>query len=286
MSKAYALYNPIAGNGQFSEFEADLKRLVSDELIFCDMTANSSYGEMICALGVDDYIIVCGGDGTLNRFVNKIAGLNIPNDIRYFPCGSGNDFARELGKQKGDAPFSIKKYIEKLPTVTVNGETSYFINGVGYGIDGYCCEEGDKQRAVSSKPVNYTSIAIKGLLLHYKPTNARIVVDGKTYEYKKVWLAPTMNGKYYGGGMMATPDQDRTDAEGKLSLMVFHGSNAIKTLMIFPSIFKGEHIKNEKHVTVLEGRDISVEFDSPRALQIDGETIVGVSSYSARSHTL
>ena len=35
-------------------------------------------------------------------------------------------------------------------------------------MDGYCCEEGDKHRAVSDKPVNYTTIAIKGLLYKFK----------------------------------------------------------------------------------------------------------------------
>ena len=179
--------------------------------------------------------------------------------------------------------LSVKKYLSSLPTVTVNGDSSYFLNGVGYGIDGYCCEMGDKQRATSTKPVNYTAIAIKGLLFHYKPTNARVTVDGKEYKFKKVWIAPTMNGKYYGGGMMPTPNQDRLSPDGKLSVMLFHGSSALKTLMIFPSLFKGEHVKHEKYVTVLEGYDITVEFDSPRSIQIDGETALGITSYTARS---
>ncbi len=72
------------------------------------------------------------------------------------------------------------------------------------------------------------------------------------------------------------------DADGKLSLMVFHGSGKIHTLMVFPSLFKGEHVKHEKIVTVLEGKEITVKFDQPTALQIDGETILGVTEYTAR----
>jgi diacylglycerol kinase family enzyme len=63
--------------------------------------------------------------------------------------------------------------------------------------------------------------------------------------------------------------------------MIFHGSSKLQTLMIFPSIFKGEHIKHEKFVTVHTGHDISVKFDRPTALQIDGETILGVTEYKA-----
>jgi diacylglycerol kinase family enzyme len=140
---------------------------------------------------------------------------------------------------------------------------------------------GDAQKKKSDKPVNYTAIAIKGLLFHYKPTNAKITVDGKEYSFKKVWLAPTMKGRYYGGGMMATPEQDRKNPDGTLSVMLFHGKGRLKTLMAFPSIFKGEHIKHTNMVTILTGKDIKVEFDSPAAVQVDGETILGVTEYSA-----
>ena len=51
--------------------------------------------------------------------------------------------------------------------------------------------------------------------------------------------------------------------------------------MIFPSIFKGEHIKQKKFVTVHTGYNINVKFDRPTALQIDGETILGVTEYKA-----
>lgn len=36
-------------------------------------------------------------------------------------------------------------------------------------------------------------------------------------------------------------------------------------------------------VDILKGREITVEFDRPTALQIDGETILGVTSYTARA---
>ncbi len=284
MAKAYVFYNPIAGGGQYEAALDTLKGFIEDETVLFDMTASEAYEKTISELSADDYIVVCGGDGTLNRFANRIAGLNIENDIRYFPCGTGNDFAREFGKSRYDEPFSVKDQLKGLPKVTINGETSYFINGVGFGIDGYCCEVGDKLRATSDKPVNYTAIAIKGLFFHYKPVNARVTIDGEVTEFKKVWIAPTMNGKFYGGGMMPAPAQDRSNADGKLSITLFHGSNPLKTFMIFPKIFKGEHIKSKKFVTVLTGNEITVEFDEPRAAQIDGETVLNVTSYTAKGY--
>lgn len=283
MSKKYCiLYNPLSANNN-GEALADKIKDKIDFTSSIDITSIESYKDFFDAHS-EDSILVCGGDGTLNRFINDIAELEITNDIYFFPCGSGNDFARDVPSselQNGIIP--LNKYLKDLPECTVNGKSYKFINGVGYGIDGYCCEVGDKLRETSAKEINYTGIAIKGLLFHYKPTNAKVTVDGVTHEFKKVWIAPTMNGKYYGGGMMPTPAQERLNEERELSVMIFHDTGKFKTLMIFPSIFKGEHIKKEKYVTVLKGKKITVEYSEPRPLQIDGETILGVKSYTAVS---
>ena len=83
--------------------------------------------------------------------------------------------------------------------------------------------------------------------------------------------------------MIPTPDQSRNDPDGKLSVMVFHDTGKISTLAIFPSIFKGKHVNHKKAVTVYSGHEITVQFDEPRPLQVDGETILGVTEYKATS---
>ena len=82
---------------------------------------------------------------------------------------------------------------------------------------------------------------------------------------------------------MTAPGQKRNNPEGELTTVIFHDSGRFQTLMIFPSIFKGEHIKKEKMIKVFKGHEISVEFERPCALQIDGETVLGVKSYSTKS---
>ena len=278
--KYYVLYNAIAGQGKAEEIARALPEKLDGEIAgYADMTKITNYAAFL-ADKTDCAIVICGGDGTLNRFANDTADIGIENEIFYCASGSGNDFLRDIGGVAGE-PICITEYLKDLPLAEINGNTYRFINGVGYGIDGYCCEEGDKQRAAGNTDINYTAIAIKGLLFHYKPTNAKVTVDGVTHNYKKVWIAPTMNGRFYGGGMMPAPEQKRNNADGTLSVMLFHRSSKIKTLMIFPSLFKGEHLKNKKYTELLCGKDITVEFDSPAPLQVDGETIVGVMKYRA-----
>ena len=280
--KNYILYNPLAGNGAHEDQLNALKESCKGEVECLAVTDVDDMSAFCATLSAEDTVILCGGDGTLNRYTNDTEGVSIPCDILYCAMGSGNDFLHDLNKAPDAEPFSVKKYISDLPTVTVKGKTYRFLNNVGFGIDGYCCEVGDKLKVEKpGEAVNYTSIAINGLLFHYKPTNAIITVDGTEYRYKKVWLAPTMKGRYYGGGMMATPAQDRTDPEGTLSVMLFYGKGRLATLIAFPSIFKGEHIKKKNMVAVHTGKTIRVQFDSPAAVQIDGETILGVTEYTA-----
>ena len=284
MSKVYAIFNPLSANNLGEEKANELiKFYSSDEMIeFIDITEIKDYKEFVAQLTTSDKLVVCGGDGTLNRFVNEIYDLNVTNDIYYFATGTGNDFLRDLEKKDDLSPVKINEYITDLPIVTVKGKDYRFINGVGFGIDGYCCEVGDRLRSQNAPKINYTSIAIKGLLFHYKPTNAVVTVDGVKHEFKKVWIAPTMVGRFYGGGMLPAPKQRREDRLDHVSLSLMYGAGKIKTLMIFPSLFKGEHIKKTKNTAVFEGKNITVEFDRPVALQIDGETILDVTSYSVR----
>ncbi|MBQ4617193.1 MAG: diacylglycerol kinase family protein [Clostridia bacterium] len=284
MTLTYLLYNPLSGN----ETEEEMCLLESKyaQAVRIDLTRIGDYAAFFRGLEPEDDVILCGGDGTINRFVNELRGVSYPNRVYLYAAGSGNDFARDLGHARLDAPtYPINEAMASLPVVTVNGDERLFVNGIGYGIDGYCCEKGDELREKRlvkkrKKPINYTMIAIRGLLYDYRPRKATVTVDGKDMSFKKVWLAPVMNGRYYGGGMMPTPSQDRFAEKKTLSIMVFHDVGILRTLMIFPSLFKGEHIKHTKVVTILEGETISVAYDRPAPLQIDGETVKNVSKFT------
>ncbi len=284
--KVYILYNPHAGHGSSIAKAEALAAKYEGEVVLQDMTAIESYEALLSPLTAEDRVILCGGDGTLNRFVNDTEGVALACEVLYYAIGTGNDFLHDLDLKVGADPLPVKKYLENLPVVEVKGKQYRFLNGVGFGIDDYCCEVGDKMKAESDDPVNYTSIAIKGLLFHYKPTNATVTVDGVTHAYKKVWIAATMKGRYYGGGMMTAPAQDRLAEDGEVTLVLFHGKGRLTTLVVFPSIFKGEHVKHTNMVAVHRGADITVTFDRPAPLQVDGETVLDVTSYRVRAGRL
>lgn len=275
----YVLYNPLADNHNGESNAQRIKEiLTTDSLNLMDIT-KIDLNEFFAETAGNNRVVIAGGDGTVLNLVNTFGGNPPDRPIFYFPIGTGNDLMRDLQKTAFQDIVLLNPYIQNLPRVTINDTSRYFLNGVGFGIDGYCCEEGDKLRQKSQDSINYASIAVKGMLFHFKPRNAVITVDGVEHQYKNVWIAPTMNGRFYGGGMNVAPNQDRLNAEGKVSTVIMYSPSKLKTLTVFPSIFKGTHINHTKMVDVLTGNDVTVTFDRPTPLQVDGETFSNIESY-------
>ena len=266
----YYLYNSLANNG--------IRPDIAPETELVD-AVGLDYSEYLKGLAPEDEVVLIGGDGTLNYFINAVDPKEIKNNIYLISSGTGNDFFKDIEKQPGEEVL-INPYLSNLPTVYVKGMEKRFINNMGFGIDGYCCEVADQiKEKEPQKKIDYTGIAIKGLLFHFKPCHAEITVDGVKHEFDNVWIAPTMKGRYYGGGMEMAPSQDRSS--DILTVVVYHCRSKLKALISFPSIFKGEHVTKTDIVQVFTGNEIEVRFSRPCAAQIDGETVLDVSEYKA-----
>ncbi len=281
----YVLSNHSAG-GNFIENEKRVKEMFKGECTeFYTCAEIDNKREFLKKITENDTLVIIGGDGTLNKFVNAIDDVDYPFPIYCYAGGTGNDFINDV--VGNNACFvKINEYIKDLPKLYVNGDEYRFVNGVGFGLDGYCCDIGDEKRKKTGKAPNYLKIAIGGLLGGYKPRRARVTVDGIAREYKDVWLTSVMNGRFYGGNMMIAPTQNRLNPEKKLSFAIAHTKWRTSILTKLPTVYKGRHMKFKKVFEIIEGRDIRVEFDTPCALQIDGEPIKEVSFFEAKSSSL
>lgn len=275
----HVLYNPKSNCGRGAAVLDDVRRELIGEYDTADITGIDSRA-YITSLPEGDEVVLCGGDGTLNWLATDLYGADWKAKLYLWKSGTGNDFLRDVAPD-ATGKFPIDEYLKSVPQVEVNGEKSRFVNGCGFGIDGMVCEVADDMIAKGKTDLNYAGIAIRLVLTKFRCPSAKVTVDGVTKTYKKVWLASAMNGRYYGGGMMLAPKQDRKS--GKLSCVVWHDVGRLKALMRFSGIFKGEHVKYTEMIDVVEGDVIEVEFSIPTALQIDGETRRGVSKYIAKS---
>ncbi|MBR2902173.1 MAG: diacylglycerol kinase family protein [Clostridia bacterium] len=276
----YVLYNPYSNSGDNDKQINDvMERFSSVSVQLMSVAEVDDPVEFFKGQHPGDETILLGGDGTLNRMINALDGYVPENKLWLYKAGTGNDFINDV--YGGNAPdgtlLQINDYIRDLPEVMIRGKKYRFINNCAFGIDGKVCRVGDELKAKFKRRINYTLLAAR-VLLTYKRSNAKITVDGVTYEFKDVWLAPTMNGRYFGGGMKVAPMQDRNS--DNLTLVVFHSASLLRTFTIFPRIFGGSHVKFKQYFSSFQGKEISVEYDLPQDVQIDGEVIPDVLSYS------
>ncbi|MDE6580206.1 MAG: acylglycerol kinase family protein, partial [Ruminiclostridium sp.] len=117
MAKYKILFNPYSDN---SRGEAECKKIrqyyPDDELEFEDLTKIGDLNEFFGSLPEDATVVLSGGDGTINRFINAVDEKYFARDIYYYGTGTGNDFLFDLGIQKGSKPFLLNPYLINLPT--------------------------------------------------------------------------------------------------------------------------------------------------------------------------
>lgn len=278
----YILYNPLSNNGHGSEDVARLRRILTEDAEYIDITKIDTRNFYQALKGKDE-LILTGGDGTINRFINDIYDVESGIPIRYYKSGCGNDFANDVKEDFKDGFVELNPYMKNLPVIEVKGIKRYFLNGIGYGVDGYCCEKGDEWKKKSRHKVNYSLIGLWGLLFDYKTRRAKVTVDGKVYRYTNVLMSPVMKGRFYGGGVLIAPEQNRMDKEETITVVTVHDLGKLRALSIFPKIYSGKHVKHSDVVAIHTGHEITVEYEKAAPLQIDGETVRDVTGFTVHS---
>ncbi|MGL6100502.1 MAG: diacylglycerol kinase family protein, partial [Fusobacteriaceae bacterium] len=140
MQKIKFIYNPHSGGRLILEY--------LDELIY----RFQKTGKMIVPYRIDtskeiqdffpefpteeyEYILIAGGDGTINKVVNQMKSREIDIPIAVLPTGTANDFAFALGLD-GDISKDIEKIlsgkINEIDLVKANGR--YFVNVLTSGL--------------------------------------------------------------------------------------------------------------------------------------------------------
>ena len=280
----YILYNPKS-NSENNDLniipgKAELEKRGTKQINLLEVVLR----EFLDTLTDSDKVYLCGGDGTLHHFANNARGFSFPCPVYVIRSGTGNDFLNDIGQTDPNTLFDVREHIANLPEVEIDGKKQLFINGVGMGIDGEVCAGVEEYKKKTGKKANYTAIALKLLAYKYKRPSATVTIDGVTHHFNNVWMAGAMHGRYFGGGMMVAPMQDRTT--GKMNVMVMHGGTRAKILTIFPLIFKGGHVKHKDIVEIFECDEVTVTFDIPIGFQADGEVTPKMTTYTARSANL
>lgn len=263
----YLLFNSLSGSAKkgIKSISKHCKKKKIETKLFSILDSNI-VNEVLKTASKDDSIVILGGDGTLNAFIqNELVKESVAR-IMLYKAGSGNDFARD---HKGKL-IDITEEVKNTPYYIINDKRFNFLNGVGMGIDACVCDAVNNR-----KDGSYFKTAVN-IFKTFKSYKLDIIVDGKKYSYNDVFFFVAMNGKYIGGGMKIAPEAVRDD--GILEVYIIKAKSYKKIIPIFPLIYLGLHKLARKNVVHLRGREITANISDKYPMQADGEVINDLSS--------
>ena len=224
-------------------------------------------------------VYACGGDGTAGEAARGILGFDNAA-LGVIPIGTGNDYVRSLPAPNED--FLDVQKMTQGDTIRVDllkcGEI-YALNVISAGYD---CEVADraqknKRLPMMSGPFAYKLAIVQCLLTKRKHTFIPFA-DGKRIPlkmgYKTQMLAVAAKGKYYGGGIKATPCAELDD--GLIDYMSIPTVPMRMFATLLGTFTRGEHIDNPKapFITHNNCRELQLKDEKDLKIGIDGEMFV------------
>ncbi|MEM3675511.1 MAG: diacylglycerol kinase family protein, partial [Thermoplasmataceae archaeon] len=209
-----AIINPTAGFRSAPLGWPDIKRMVHDvthDVVYTESQGHAtSLAAEAVASGVEG-IIVVGGDGTVNEVIQSVAGKDVI--IAPIMAGTGSDFMRSLGSPGAPEVVSAltSGIFTKIDSAIIESNTfkRRFINimEVGFGAE--------VMRYVNSHRRNRFSFyaGILGSIWKLTSYEIELLYNGLHDDAEAIEIV-VANGRYFGGGMLASPASSLTD--GKL----------------------------------------------------------------------
>lgn len=82
----YVLYNPMAGNGHGKEKAQEIEQKVQGQKMeYRDITRMDA-ADFLASLPMEETVVLAGGDGTLNHFINRYGSSVLNRPVYYFPA--------------------------------------------------------------------------------------------------------------------------------------------------------------------------------------------------------
>lgn len=289
--------NPVAGNGRALKTYSQLQRLLRKRKIHFATLVSRKPGQIVSlthnyAEKVDmqkkenDFLIIIGGDGSLNEAVNGVKKSAHPNlPLAYLPAGSGNDFARaahltadpaclltRLQKKPVAKKVDLGSYIDCCQPEEIN----YFVNNLGIGFDAFVVHRSNQQQLkqrlnkINNGHLVY-AFNILSALWHQDTFAVKVKGAHKTWRFGDAYLSTTTNHPYFGGGIAILPQANLQSHV--LDTVIVEKPNLPRFVLLFVKLLvNGSHV-GDPHFHYLEAKEIELQIYKPELGQLDGENL-------------
>ena len=270
MKNVRFIYNPYSGeNNIINELDNVIKLHQEVDLTIVPYRIQKGK-DLAEALDIIDktysYILIAGGDGTVDSLVNAMKHRNINIPIGILPVGTANDFGKFINMPT-DIQEACKQILDSKPVAVDVGKINddYFINVASTGLFTDISQKIDSNL---KNTIGKLAYYLKGIEELPNFRKLKVKLSSKECDYEgEMYLLLVFNGKTAGNLNLAT-EAEITD--GKLDVVMFKAIQIIELLPLFIKLLKGEHLDSDK-VVYFKTDDVYIESPEDIVTDIDGE---------------
>lgn len=271
MNKVKFIYNPYSGENTII---GDIDRVIMSHQkkgytvvpfrISYDCDISKAFEDI--AEGYS-YVLIAGGDGTVDTVVNQMKIRNIDLPIAILPTGTANDFAKFIG-MPADVEEAceqiLKSKVKKLDVGRINDK--YFVNVASTGLFTDVSQKTDVNMKNTIGKLAYYVKGIEQLpnfrSLKIKVTSNEVEFDGEMY------LMLIFNGKTAGNFKLAY----KAEVDDGLLDVIIIKAMAIKDIVaLFIKMLRGEHLEGQHGLVYFKTDKLEIECHEDIVTDIDGE---------------
>ena len=212
------------------------------------------------------YVLIAGGDGTIDKVVNAMAKAGVSAPIGILPVGTANDFGKFLG-MPADIIKACRQILSSEVTSVDLGSINdkYFVNVASTGL---FTDVSQKTDVNLKNTIGKLAYYLKGLEELPNFRKLQIKIKSKEMEYEgHMYFMLVFNGQTAGNFKLAT----RASADdGLLDVIIFKAIPIIELIPLFVKVLKGEHLDSD-NVIYFKTNNIYIESNEDILTDIDGE---------------
>lgn len=267
------IYNPTAGKEIVKGKLHYILDVLEESGLEASAFATKGAGDATraAAFAVDegfDYLVVCGGDGTVNEVVNGLARKDRRPPLGIIPAGTTNDLARALGipTQIEEAALTVARRFAIQFDLGQIGEDRYFVNIAACGkLTEITYDVPSKMKTM----LGYLAYYMKGLELlpRLRPIHLHVESDARRFD-GKVMLCLITNSRHVAGFRDVAPSALVND--GLFDVILVKRTNIGELIRLVSAALRGEHLEDER-VVYFQASELHLSSKERVDLNIDGE---------------
>lgn len=271
MKKVKFIYNPFSGENLIT-MDIDKVIAIHQKYDFTVIPYRISREKDISEafIGIDKtykYVLIAGGDGTVDNAVNYMKQNNINLPIAILPVGTANDFAKFIGMPQ-DVEEACEQILTSKPKEVDIGKINdkFFLNVASSGLFTDISQKTDVNLKNTIGKLAYYVKGIEQLpnfrKLKIKVESPEVSFDGDMY------LMLVFNGQTAGNFKLAYKAE--VD-DGYLDVIIIKAGMIKDMINLFIKMLRGEHLEDVNELLYFKTDKLYIECFEDIVTDIDGE---------------